>query len=662
MNRQYLHRISPFCRIAVGIQPKKLLFSHTLTSTKLIRLYSTDDNSKNTKQSDNSDPHHDMNPDNVRYNNYNLEKQTDLHLKRIRDKIAREKSVDESEVVSSNITTSQYFAKKPSNDNEVLKEKAKNWGILEDKDAVSEKEYERKMERILKIQTLFQGLLTILIVGGIIAVFYNYTNWFVSVPALTNEQDLNKKLDLSRKTKGNLKRKNRLLDVVNNEKNKFDQYCTDLGNGIMIWENGKLEFINGLKDVIDASIANDKIYVITKRGDLYEGGNNGEQPYKLVLKDQKLTSCKFSNHDSTCYAMNRHGEILIIPLQDKEYEAHIGVKRSILLPWKKYWTYDYKLSNDQYSDYDTGKEHLVCISKKTHKAYSCSTVKRMDKLRGQLGLPEFSPILSTRSDNEKYPQLNELYDIELLNNSVVGGGGNKTGKVTKRNIKKVSCGDYHTLALDDKGAIYSFGNNRFGQLGFLVSYDLETVAFPRKLNKFPQLNETDESGENVYDDDGNVIAVNPIKETGSERRPLRYCDWECTDIECCGNTSYATMLDKNTGDYAYFSFGNGINGQLGTGVFKHTQSMPSRMKFVLNNNSGHHEDLNGLKVNKFYMGNECGICTLAPDNELYVWGSNLLNGVIGVVNGKRFEKVVDTNLRLPAGANIYCNGKTTIVY
>lgn len=35
---------------------------------------------------------------------------------------------------------------------------------------------------------------------------------------------------------------------------------------------------------------------------------------------------------------------------------------------------------------------------------------------------------------------------------------------------QVSCGHSHTLALDDKGGAYTWGNGNYGKLGHKVSY------------------------------------------------------------------------------------------------------------------------------------------------------------------------------------------------
>jgi alpha-tubulin suppressor-like RCC1 family protein len=46
-------------------------------------------------------------------------------------------------------------------------------------------------------------------------------------------------------------------------------------------------------------------------------------------------------------------------------------------------------------------------------------------------------------------------------------------------IVYIVCGKYHALALDNKGNVYSWGSNRFGQLGHAQSHDdCETLKYP----------------------------------------------------------------------------------------------------------------------------------------------------------------------------------------
>ena len=47
-------------------------------------------------------------------------------------------------------------------------------------------------------------------------------------------------------------------------------------------------------------------------------------------------------------------------------------------------------------------------------------------------------------------------------------------------IVQVSCGRSHTLASDEEGFVYSFGQNKFGELG--LDHDKE-VTIPTKISK-----------------------------------------------------------------------------------------------------------------------------------------------------------------------------------
>ena len=51
----------------------------------------------------------------------------------------------------------------------------------------------------------------------------------------------------------------------------------------------------------------------------------------------------------------------------------------------------------------------------------------------------------------------------------------------KKFIKKIDCGDFHSLALDDNGGIYSWGAGQMGQCGHGKFEDLEV---PTKIRYF----------------------------------------------------------------------------------------------------------------------------------------------------------------------------------
>ncbi len=78
---------------------------------------------------------------------------------------------------------------------------------------------------------------------------------------------------------------------------------------------------------------------------------------------------------------------------------------------------------------------------------------------------------------------NEVYGWGLNDRGQLGLGNNlnqnSPQKLNLRRIKKISCGDYHTMALENSGQVYAWGCNKYGQLG---SGNRISQNSPQKLN------------------------------------------------------------------------------------------------------------------------------------------------------------------------------------
>ncbi|CCF57731.1 hypothetical protein KAFR_0D00840 [Kazachstania africana CBS 2517] len=298
----------------------------------------------------------------------------------------------------------------------------------------------------------------------------------------------------------------------------------------------------------DVCLVNDRHnLVIDKNGDLFNWEISNER-LKLVLSRQNLVHIKESNN--CCYALNGKGQILVIPLKEIDNLTDKFIKYENItwfnIPWLKRARYNLVIDTSKIFDrqrkeskiiqFDTGENHLALVSN-VGKAYTCSTGYSSNndskkKSFGQFGLPNFSQF-------DNIPPTNELFEVELLNN-----------------IVKMSCGKYHTLAIDSQGNLFTFGLNRNGQLGFLITYENEFLPYPR------------------------MISNRGIKQyfTGN-RDTLSYID-----INCCSETSFITVLNPITKQINYFSFGNGLNGELGNGHFKNSEFEPKLIKFLQDTN------------------------------------------------------------------------------
>ncbi|SMN20068.1 similar to Saccharomyces cerevisiae YLR077W FMP25 Mitochondrial inner membrane protein required for an early step in assembly of respiratory complex III (cytochrome bc1 complex) [Maudiozyma saulgeensis] len=348
----------------------------------------------------------------------------------------------------------------------------------------------------------------------------------------------------------------------------------------------------------DVCLINRKMnLVIDNEGNLLKWDQDNNEIINILM-GQKLTKIKESN--DIIYGLNDKGEILMIPLENMDslsqyFESHKRVgflpKLSKINEYKTYGLkidtskkFDKRIGEKRIIDFDTGSNHLVLLSNAS-KAYSCSTGLTNDeskpieeKSRGQFGIP-------TLSQYSKYPNLNELYEIELLNKSF----STQNQDINFRKIVKIACGDYHTVAIDSEGHFFTFGWNRFGQLGFNISYENEIIPYPKQLSMtgfIPFFNDNPSRSERKDQNDS---------ETTTRILPsmgLKF-DLKCVDICCAKETTYMSIANS-IGEQKHFSMGNGSNGELGDGSYRNSQFQPQRIKidgliekWIGNKNSNH---------------------------------------------------------------------------
>lgn len=465
------------------------------------------------------------------------------------------------------------------------------------KTGMSQDEVDSRYVKMMKLNAIFKGMGLFVLIGGAATLYLSWPNIKSKYVLLGKSNKLP-----SDGTETAFTKKEPVF-VGTGEEN-VNTYIWGSANKSAIPKASKFQGIENWRKIL---LIGDNVNLgIDPSGDLVDL-LSGES----ILKNQKLVDIKTSSE--TLYALDKSGKILIIPLGKlKELDEYITLKRSWLMPWKRYPFYNYRLETSnvfkrgekQIIDYDVGKEHVVIISN-IGKAYTCSTdSSKIDEDRvsyGQFGIPYFSKF-------DTFPKPNVLHEIEMLNTSF-----DHSGKIINKSIEQVACGDYHTLARDSLGNLYSFGWNRFGQLGMPISYKSESIPYPRIIN----------GAFNAHFPGANTL------------------DIKCVDVKCGAETSYVSMkaspksgflvgevqnpLDVN--QVHYFSFGNGIFGELGNGTYKNSQQEPTRIKFE------NAKPVGGVKVSSWSTGPHHVICEL-DDGSVAAWGSNEY-GQLG--NGKKVK-------------------------
>ena len=118
-------------------------------------------------------------------------------------------------------------------------------------------------------------------------------------------------------------------------------------------------------------------------------------------------------------------------------------------------------------------------------------------------------------------------------------------------ITQIAAGDFHSLALDTEGKVWTFGDNSHGQLGFDYIPELETRDVPTEL-----------SIQGLYP--GTGVSVN------------------CTKVAAGGLNSYFLVdaVQQNSGKVIadIWASGRGLWGGLGNGKWTHIQGQPTKIK------------------------------------------------------------------------------------
>lgn len=382
------------------------------------------------------------------------------------------------------------------------------------------------------------------------------------------------------------------------------------------WFDGK--YLKGVASGEKSAVAIDEKGDLIQWGNGYKKGKNVEPEY--TVKGEGLQYAHISN--GVIYALNKKNEILVIPESSETQKNFKGLKKRnwyLISSTKKYSkipTDSLLNKGEKVIDFKTGKVHLIALTNQG-RAFAAATGLEQSKAKsqGQFGIPEFSHFA-------KPPPPNELYEIKLLNNSIEKTPKGKIDHIEPRFIQKIAVGNYHTLALDSNGELYTFGQNTFGQLGQQVTYGSEFITLPTKVDTLIKHTKRDHFPEVVdihAGGDTSFCIVNPIKMFKLVR------DFKSNKLK---------DTDEHSPDDAFtVGFGNNLKGQIGTGHYVHAQADPAKIKELQ-----HFEDFNEetqlmekIKLVSWSTGQDHTFIKLANNDVLY-WGGND-NGQLG--NGKK---------------------------
>lgn len=311
------------------------------------------------------------------------------------------------------------------------------------------------------------------------------------------------------------------------------------------WFDGKL-----LRDIkLDKEFG----AAVLENGDLYQWGlgfsPDSTEP-ALTLRGKNITKLAISR--DRVLALSKSGKVYSLSSKKAEQDAGPKPQESTWIPfWSSRSPVSYReLSfkdadwGELVSDISSGLEHALLLTNKG-RLFSAASGTEDFPSKGQMGIPGLT--WTTRPPGP-YDQPHEINTLKGFS------------------IVKIATGDYHSLAVDDQGRVFSFGDNSLGQLGFEASQDVPTIDAPSLINigrlyagtnLMPKVTNVAAGGVNsFFSVDATRVAGQGLSEEDSE--------------------SQSRLLGKVTADT--WSCGQGMWGALGNGRWTHVQGTPTKLK------------------------------------------------------------------------------------
>lgn len=295
----------------------------------------------------------------------------------------------------------------------------------------------------------------------------------------------------------------------------------------------------------DLKLDRDFGVAVTEKGDLVQWGTAFSKDVsvpEVTLKGKDIAKVAISR--DRIIALSSDGSVYSIPVSKSDQEN--GVKETTK-SWIPFWSETASTSyrslrpanlgwGEKIIDVKSGLEHCLLLTSKGRVFAAASSTEQFPS-KGQLGVPGLT--WHTRPAGP-YDQPHEVTGLRGLR------------------IKAIAAGDYHSLALDSDGRVFSFGDNGSGQLGF--EPEIETP----------------------YIDTPSLLPVSKLY-TGTNLLP------KVTSIAAGGLNSFFTVDASKSQSKApggivadTWACGGGIHGSLGTGKWTHVSTAPTKIKALSN--------------------------------------------------------------------------------
>ncbi|KAI0097522.1 regulator of chromosome condensation 1/beta-lactamase-inhibitor protein II [Nemania sp. FL0031] len=285
---------------------------------------------------------------------------------------------------------------------------------------------------------------------------------------------------------------------------------------------------------------------ITERGDLVQWGTgfSHENPTPTpTLKGKNLMRLEISR--DRIIALGKDGSVYSVPVAQSDQHVHPKSDSSWSF-WSSPSSINYRRLNpsglgwgESVKDIASGLEHVLLLTSKG-RVFSAASSTSDFPSKGQLGIPGLT--WATRPKGP-YDQPHEILTLKGFN------------------VSQIAAGDYHSLALEQDGRVFVFGDNTSGQLGFEVEKEIPFVDGPiplpfskiyRGTHEKPRVTSIAAGGANSF------FTVDAARIAGPHDPPN------------------APDLGRITSDV--WACGSGIWGSLGNGKWTHVSLGPSKIK------------------------------------------------------------------------------------
>lgn len=311
----------------------------------------------------------------------------------------------------------------------------------------------------------------------------------------------------------------------------------------------RLKFFDGL---LLRDVKLDRFFgaAINEKGDLLQWGTAYDKDCvapAVTLRGKDLKSLTLSKDRIIALASN--GKVYSIPVSKEEQKTG---KKSSESSWIPFWSSSASISyrtiepanlksGEKITAIAGGMEHVLLLTSKGRVFSSASSALDYPS-KGQLGIPGLTWQTRPQGAYDTPHEITTLRGFDMA---------------------KIATGDYHSVASDKEGRVFSFGDNSFGQLG--VAYNSE-VSFVDTPSLVPI--------SNLYRGTGLVPKVTGVAAGGNNT----YFTVDATRVSNPGADD-STLARRNLGNVTAdaWACGQGIWGGLGNGRWTHMQDSPVKI-------------------------------------------------------------------------------------